>query len=445
MQYDASINLPSGSETAAVTISPWSAAANDSTVPSPPSATGTVIISASGRRPFRTSDIVVATSFDVRHPLNESGAIRIFIFRFIQRYLLHISLTIIFTFKPNTNVYKRIETIINVINGMKKFNVGIIGAGWIAQKMAETLSGLPQMEKWAIASRDIEKAKSFAAKNGFVKSYGSYKELVDDPEVDLVYIATPHSHHFAHASLAIEAGKPVLCEKAFTANAKEADALLNLAHKKGVFITEAIWTRFMPLYIKVKEMIDSGMIGEPKQLSASLCYNMIDKERILRPDLCGGALLDLGVYTIHFARMYFGSDIERVTSSAKLFPTGTDAYNSIQFYYRDGRIANLQSSALTRCNREGLIAGSDGFIEVDNVNCTEAVRLYDSDYNLKEEYFPTKEQINGYEYQVIASRDAILQGKLETPFISHEETLAVMKQMDELRMQWGVRFPMDCW
>ena len=139
--------------------------------------------------------------------------------------------------------------------------IGIIGAGWIADKMAETLTGLDSSMKYAIAARDADRAAKFASQWGFEKSYGSYRELVEDPDMDLVYIATPHSHHFEHASMAIDAGKPVLCEKAFTANAREADALLNLAHKKGIFITEAIWTRYMPLSMKVKELLDSGAIG----------------------------------------------------------------------------------------------------------------------------------------------------------------------------------------
>lgn len=322
------------------------------------------------------------------------------------------------------------------------FNVGIIGAGWIAAKMAETLAGTEGVQVCAISSRDKLKADKFAADWGIPKSYGSYKELVEDPDVDLVYVATPHSHHFLHASLAIEAGKPVLCEKAFTANAREADALLNLSHKKAVFITEAIWTRFMPLTRKIKELLDSGAIGTPRQMYASLCYSMMTKERILRPDLCGGALLDLGVYAIHFARMYFGSDIARVESSCMMSDTGIDLFDSIGFYYSDGRVANLQASALSNCNREGMISGDDGYLVVENINCPEKVKLF-RNYALVEEFPCPVGQVTGYEYQVLASRDAIAAGKLETPFISHQETFEIMQQMDELRRKWGVVYPND--
>ena len=324
-------------------------------------------------------------------------------------------------------------------------NIGIIGAGWIADKMGETLSGVPAdkgLVKYAIASRDIVKARGFAEHWGFKKAYGSYQELVDDPDVDLVYIATPHSHHYPHTKLALEAGKPVLCEKAFMANAREAEEILNLAHKKGIFITEAIWTRYMPLSLKVKELLDAGEIGDPRIVNASLCYYMDHKERILRPDLCGGALLDLGVYSINFARMYFGSDFASCVSSCTRFSTGTDRHNHIILTYKDGRVANLQASAGGLSNREGQIIGETGYIVVENINCPERVTVW-HDYEKTAEFLPPADQVTGYEYQVFASKDAIEKGLIESPFMPHQETLDIMRQMDALRKEWGIRYPMD--
>ncbi len=321
-------------------------------------------------------------------------------------------------------------------------NVGIIGAGWIADKMGETLTGLNPEMKYAIASRDIDKARKFASHWGFKKAYGSYKELIDDPDVDLVYIATPHSHHFEHASMAIEAGKPVLCEKAFTANARQADALLNLAHKKGVFITEAIWTRYMPLSLQIKEIIDKGIIGEPRLLNASLCYYMEFKERILRPDLCGGALLDLGVYSLNFCRMYFGADIAKTMSYCTKSNTGMDMHDVISLEYKDGRVANLQASTLCLCGRIGQICGTEGYIVVDNINCPASATIY-KDYKPVQVLKTPEGQITGYEYQVTASFQAIEKGWLESPYMPHQETLDIMRQMDELRKEWGVVYPMD--
>lgn len=325
----------------------------------------------------------------------------------------------------------------------KTFKMGTIGAGWIADKMAQTVARLADVENYAIASRDLARAEAFAARHGMARAYGSYQALVDDPEVDLVYVATPHSHHYAHARLALEAGKPVLCEKAFTANAREADALLDLAHRKGVFITEAIWPRYMPLALRVKELLDGGAIGRPVQLSATLCYPMMHKQRILLPELCGGALMDVGVYCLHFARMYFGADIARTASSCLLSDRGMDLYDSMTLYYADGRVAQLQSSALSRDTRQGIITGTEGYMVIDNVNSPEGIHIYDLDYRLREEYASPAGQITGYEYQVLASRDAIRQGLVESPFIPHQETLDVMRMMDAFRAEWGVRYPMD--
>ena len=321
--------------------------------------------------------------------------------------------------------------------------IGIIGAGWIAEKMALSLQTKPQdCEVYAIASRSIEKAEAFARQWSVKKAYGSYEQLVDDENVDLVYIATPHSHHYEHTRLALEHGKPCLVEKAFTANAREAEEILALAKSKGLFVTEAIWTRYMPLSHKVKEIMQSGIIGEPRVLTATLCYMMENKERIVRPELCGGALLDLGVYCLNFARMYFGTDIVRTVSNVHIGETGMDMHECISLSYADGRMANLQSGALCLNDRQGIISGVDGYIRVDNVNCPELVEVY-RNYELVASYAKPADMVTGYEYQVFECKRCIEQGLLESPMMPHEETLSIMKQMDVLRKEWGVRYPMD--
>lgn len=325
---------------------------------------------------------------------------------------------------------------------MEKIKVGIIGAGWIAHKMALALAPLSNAEVYAIASRSEEKAKEFAAEYGIAKAYGSYEAMVCDPDVDLVYIATPHSHHYQHARLAIEHGKPTLVEKAFTANAHEAKELIELAHSRNTFITEAIWTRYMPLSHKVKELMDSGIIGEPRILTATLCYMMENKERILRPDLCGGALLDLGVYVLNFARMYFGTEIVNTVTNCHLGSTGVDMMESISLSYKDGKMANLQSGALTLNDRQGIICGTDGYIRVDNVNCPELIEVW-RNYELVERIERPKDMVNGYEYQVLECKRCIEQGLIESPMMPHEETISIMQQMDDMRKEWGVKYPMD--
>lgn len=323
------------------------------------------------------------------------------------------------------------------------FKVGIIGSGWIAEKMATTLKNNPQdCQCYAVASRSEEKAKAFAEEWDIPVAYGSYEELVADKDVDLVYIATPHSHHYAHTRLALEHGKPCLVEKAFTANAREAEELLKLAHDKGVFITEAIWTRYMPLSHKVTEIMQSGVIGEPRLLTATLCYMMEHKERIVRPELCGGALLDLGVYCLNFARMYFGTDITKTVTNCQLGPTGMDMQECISLCFADGKMANLQSGALCLNDRQGIINGTEGYIRVDNVNCPELIEVY-RNYELVASYPKPADMITGYEYQVFECKRCIEQGLLESPMMPHAETLSIMHQMDTLRQEWGVKYPMD--
>lgn len=324
----------------------------------------------------------------------------------------------------------------------KNTRIGIIGCGWIAEKMAITLQGMEKVEAYAIASRDLNKAETFAQKWNFTRAYGSYEEMLDDELVDLVYIATPHSHHYAHTRLSLLKGKPVLCEKAFTANAKETEELLQLAKEKNLFLTEAIWTRYMPLSQTICELVDNGAIGRPQLLTANLCYPNYHKERMHKPELAGGALLDLGVYTLNFAAMLFGTDIIRTTSACIKTDTGVDAQNSITLEYADGKMAILCSSQMAKSDRQGIISGDKGFMIVDNINNPQKVSVYDSDYQLTAVY-NCPPQITGYEYQVYASIEALENGWLESPFMPHQETLRIMKQMDELRKEWGVIYPSD--
>ncbi len=319
--------------------------------------------------------------------------------------------------------------------------IGIIGAGWIARKIALAVAPLTDIDIYAIASRDGAKARAFAHEFHIPMAYEGYEAMVADPKVDLVYVATPHSHHYAHARLALDHGKAVLVEKAFTANAQQAKELIDYAHRRNLFITEAIWTRYMPMSYKIGELLKSGIIGEPRLLTATLCYNMEHKERILRPELCGGALLDVGVYVLNFARMYFGSDIVKTISNCHLGPTQVDMMEAISLSYRDGKMANLQAGALTLNDRQGIISGTEGYIRVDNVNCPECIEVY-RDYQLVERIDKPSTMINGYEYEIIECKRCLEAGLIESPLMPHKETIAIMQQMDELRAQWGVTYPL---
>ena len=324
----------------------------------------------------------------------------------------------------------------------KVLRVGIIGAGHIAEKMARTLARMPDMTCLAIGSRSLEKAQVFAGRFEIPRAYGSYNALLDDPDVDLVYIATPHSHHYDVARRAITKGKPCLVEKAFMANAYQTEAILNLAGDRGVFLAEAIYTRYLPAVQLIRDLIASGTIGRVRTVSATLSYDVSAKERIQRPELCGGALLDLAVYGINFIRSYVDSPIVRTASLCSLFGSGTDMSESISFLHADGTVSQVLSSAACQGDNVGVIAGTFANIWVDDVNNPQRICVYGKHHDLKSEY-TVPEQITGFEYELRACRDALAAGAIEPPQMPHAETRAVMRQMDRLRRDWGVRFPMD--
>ncbi len=325
---------------------------------------------------------------------------------------------------------------------MKKLKMAILGAGGIASTMAGTISRMEQVECYAVGSRSLEKAQAFAQKFGFQKAYGSYEELVRDEEVELVYIATPHSEHYENARLCIRHKKPVLCEKAFTANAKQAKELLDYAKKEKVFITEAMWVRYLPMLQTIRAELADGVIGTPTMLTANLGYLISEVPRLQRPDLAGGALLDVGVYPINFARMIFGDRIVKISSACTYTDSGVDEQDSITLIYEDGKVAQLAASMLGLSDRRGTIYGTKGFMVIENINNFESLTVYDTGYR------PVKtierpEQISGYEYEVEACIRALSEGKLECEEMPHEETLRVMELMDGLREEWGVRFPFE--
>ena len=324
----------------------------------------------------------------------------------------------------------------------ENLRVGIIGTGWIAEKAAITLAGLTMCEAYAVGSRSQEKADEFARKWDVKKAYGSYAELLADPDVDLVYVGTPHSHHYDVTREALLADKPCLVEKAFMANRREAKEIIDLAHEQKVFLAEAIWTRYQPVVNMVRELINSGRIGTPRLLTATLGYSMGDKPRIMRADLCGGALLDLGVYALNFVRMFFPADIVSIDSQCVKSKTGMDLTNAITLVLADGMLCNLQSSAACVGDNIGVIAGTEGNLIIDNINNPQTITVNGPDRTYIETIRVPK-QITGYEYQFVACRQALIDGLLEPHEMPHKETLYIMELMDGLRQKWGVRYPMD--
>ena len=317
--------------------------------------------------------------------------------------------------------------------------LGILGAGGIASTMAKTVAGMKDVEAYAVAARDLGRAQVFAQKYEVKKAYGSYEEMLADDEVELVYIATPHPHHYLHAKMCLEAGKNVLCEKAFTVNAEQAQKLFDLAKEKKLLITEAIWTRYMPSRKMINDIIESGVIGEVTAVTANLSYTVSHVERIRKPELAGGALLDVGVYPINFASMVLGDKVKDVKATA-IFQNGVDILDSIAMVFEGDRMATLQCGAREISDRMGSIFGTRGYMQVQNINNPEKITVFDTEHKEVASYV-VPEQISGYEYEVESCMKAIQEGKLECPEMPHAETIRIMKIMDDIRKSWNYEIP----
>ena len=346
--------------------------------------------------------------------------------------------------------------------GRSVLKFGILGCGHIATKMADAVKALESrnlgVEAYAIASRTLAKAEKFAAEYKFKKAYGSYLELAQDPEVDLIYIATPHSEHFENVLLCAGHGRNMLVEKAFTANALQASQAVAFAEEKGVFLCEAMWTRFLPAVQMVKDWILAGKIGRVESVEADFSMPLTHIERMREPALAGGALLDLGIYSLTFADIfltdpdicsYKGGDsascenyVVQTKSHCVKFRTGVDATDWIDLVYKNGQVAHLKTSMVAPLHNEGVIHGTEGFIRVQNLNDMVEIQLFDNAGLLLDTVEPPRIE-NCYEYEVLACRDALEKGLKECREMPHTKTMQMMTQMDALRQNWGVSYPFE--
>ena len=320
---------------------------------------------------------------------------------------------------------------------------GIIGAGWISSQFAAGLSVLPEADLVAVGSRTQEPADRFGARFNVPRRHGSYEALANDPEVDVVYIGTPHPMHKNNSLLCLEAGKAVLCEKPFTINAAEAENVIKLARSKNLFLMEAMWTRYIPLIVKVREMINEGVIGELQLLTADLGFRAEydPQHRLFNPDLGGGALLDIGVYPISFASMLFGPP-DRIIGLAQFGKTGVDEQMSVILGYDGGQLATCYATFRTDSPIEAIIMGTKGRIRVHTpmfkpTTLTLSIRGRD------EEVVKLPLAGNGYNYQAVEVMNCLRAGQLESEIMPLDETLQIMRTMDEIRAQWGLKYPME--
>jgi len=326
---------------------------------------------------------------------------------------------------------------------------GIIGCGHIAGKMTCAVKALQEqgygVEAYAIASRSLDKAQKFAADNGFAKAYGSYEALAEDPNVDLIYIATPHSEHAANALLCIDRQKNLLVEKAFTETAEQTSQVIARAKEKGTFLCEAMWTRFLPAVQTIKEKILQGKIGKVECIEADFSMPLSHIERLRNPKLAGGALLDLGIYSLTFADIFLadpsiggaGNAVQKMESKSIPFHTGVDATDWIHLTYSHGQMANLKTSMVAPTHNEGSIYGTKGFIRVQNLNNMVEIQIFDHSGTLTESIVPSK-IANFYEYEVLACKKALEEGKKECAEMPWSKTQEIMNVLDGLRKSWYI-------
>ena len=319
---------------------------------------------------------------------------------------------------------------------------GILGAGAIAKRFCSDVIPLPDHEIHAVGSRDKEKADAFGEPFRAEVAYGSYEELVNDPDVDVIYVATPHTFHKEHALLALNAGKPVLCEKPFTINANEAEAVIKVAREKNLFLMEGMWSRCFPALQKAREIIQSGQIGQARQLQADFGFRAgVNPEgRLFDPKLGGGGLMDVGVYVVSLASFFFGTP-DRITSLANMGSTGVDEEAALLLGYEGGEMAVLSTAVRLNTPQVATLLGTDGKLVIEGPWWKADALTVSAKGQEERIAFPFKG--GGFQFEAMHVAECLRTGKKESPLIGLEETLQIMKTLDTLRAQFGLKYPME--
>jgi predicted dehydrogenase len=320
---------------------------------------------------------------------------------------------------------------------------GILGTGGIARRFAEALQSLPDARRLAVGSRSAEKAAAFAEQFGLERPYGSYEELAADPDVDAVYIATLNPWHAENALMCLQAGKAVLCEKPFCINVAEAQTVIDYARAEKLFLMEAMWTRCLPVTAKVREWLELGHIGEVRLLAADFGFRAAwnPHSRALDPHLGGGSLLDVGVYCVALATMVFGRPPANITGMADIGETGVDEQAAFILGYDQGELAVLTSAVRTPTPDDARLDGTLGRIRIEHFWRTTAATLEVTGQEPQRVAIPYR--CNGYEYEALEVMNCLREGKLESDLMPLDETLTVLRIMDDIRRQWGLVYPQE--
>ena len=325
----------------------------------------------------------------------------------------------------------------------EKFRWGIISTGNIAKQFARGLSALPDAELAVVASRSQETADTFGDQFQVERRYDSYEALVADPRIDAIYVGTPHSFHRENTLMCLQAGKPVLCEKPFAINASQAQEMVDVARERQVFLMEAMWTRFTPVFVHLRDLLARRVIGDVQLILADFGFRtrFNPEGRLFKPELGGGALLDVGVYPVSLASMVLGAP-ERISSMAHLGETGVDENAAMILGYPTGALAVLSTAIRTNTPQVAIINGTEGRITIHSrwwVPTRLTIEVYDRETT--EIDLPMVG--NGYNYEAAEVARCVRAGKTESDVMPLDETLAVMRTLDEIRDQWGLKYPME--
>jgi Predicted dehydrogenases and related proteins len=327
---------------------------------------------------------------------------------------------------------------------MKTIRWGILGTGGIARKFAEALALLPDAKLVSVGSRTQAAADDFARTWKVPHAYGSYREAANDPETDVVYVATIHPLHYENCLDCLQAGKAILCEKPFTINAAQAAEVVALARQKKIFLMEAMWTRYFPVFGKVRELLAENAVGEILLVQADFAFKPAynPKGRLYNPELGGGALMDIGVYPVSLASMVFGEAPRRILSSAILGPTGVDEQAAVLFEYGGGRQASLTFSFRYESSLEANIIGAEGRIRIERPwwypHALTLVRRGREDVKISLPFVG-----NGYTHEAAEVMDCLRAGRTESGRMPLEESLRIMQTLDAIRFDWGLKYPGD--
>jgi len=326
-----------------------------------------------------------------------------------------------------------------------KIRWGIIGTGKIAKAFATGLSILPEAELVAVGSRMAESANRFGRQFAVPRCHANYEALVSDPEVEVVYVATPHAFHQENILLGLEAGKAVLCEKPFTINAGQAETVIRLARQKKLFLMEAMWTRYIPLVVRLRELLAAGVIGDLQMVEIGLAFvapRADSSYYFFNPHMGGGILLDGGAYAVSLASMVFGGPPARIASMAHLGETGVDEQSAAIFGYEQGQLAVLYMSFRTRIPPAVRIMGSEGRITIQPP-LFNPTRLTIARFDQADEVIEIPFEGNGLNYEAAEVMRCLRAGRLESDIMPLDETLTVMQTLDQIRAQWGLKYPIE--